>query len=138
MSYDLMVFNPEAAPSGHAEFLDWYDKQMQWDGGRPADKLARIAPALRAWFDEMTRQYPAIHGEPRADESAGGAFVLTDYTIGQDIIYASFPAGRANPAYKHMFALAGRHRIGFFDASSRKGEVWLPDGSDGLTLACSA
>ena len=29
MSYDLMVFAPEAAPSKRAAFLDWYDEQTE-------------------------------------------------------------------------------------------------------------
>jgi len=33
MSYDLMVFVPEAAPEGREAFMQWYDKLTEWGEG---------------------------------------------------------------------------------------------------------
>jgi hypothetical protein len=33
MSYDLMVFEPEAAPKEHDRFLEWYGVQTKWSEG---------------------------------------------------------------------------------------------------------
>ena len=31
MSYDLMVFDPAAAPAGRSAFIAWYQTQTDWD-----------------------------------------------------------------------------------------------------------
>jgi hypothetical protein len=35
MSYDLMVFEPEAAPKDHSRFLEWCAEQTEWNKGQP-------------------------------------------------------------------------------------------------------
>ncbi len=49
MSYDLMVFNKEAAPKTRSKFLSWYDQQTEWAEGHGYDDPAHTSPELRNW-----------------------------------------------------------------------------------------
>jgi hypothetical protein len=55
---------------------------------------------------------------------------VTDYSLGEKIIYAAFAWSEAKAAYARMFELAGRHGVGFFDVSTPNGNIWFP-GKDG-------
>ena len=48
MSYDLMVFDPAAAPREREEFMQWYDAQTEWAEDHECDDPAVTTPALRA------------------------------------------------------------------------------------------
>jgi len=48
MSYDLMVFDPAAAPAGREAFMEWYDQQTEWADGHSPDDPARCTSGLRA------------------------------------------------------------------------------------------
>jgi len=139
MSYDLMVFAPEAAPTDNKTFLAWYKELVKWGEGHSYDNPEVSTPALRAWFLEMIQTYPAMNGPYAADDldededDASG----TDYSIGRSAIYACFAWSKADSGYEAMFKLAAKHGIGFFNVSSSEAEVWLPDGKGGLTLAHS-
>ncbi|AVP96852.1 hypothetical protein C7S18_06390 [Ahniella affigens] len=137
MSYDLMVFAPSAAPKKRAAFLDWYDEQSEWEEDHSYDNPDVSTPALRAWFMDMIKSFPALNGPFAANDSADTEAAGTDYSIGRSVIYAAFPWSKAEQAYETMFALAEKHGVGFFNASSEQAEVWLPDGTGGLKLAHS-
>jgi hypothetical protein len=47
MSYDLMVFEPEAAPKDHDAFMEWYVNLTKWNDG-PYDDPAQTSARLRA------------------------------------------------------------------------------------------
>jgi hypothetical protein len=127
MSYDLMVFAAEAAPRKRAAFLDWYDAQAEWSEGHDYDDPAVCTPALRAFHAELSAEFPAT------DDDSG-----TEYTIGSQLIYLSFGGWDAiDRAHEAVFRLAGKHALGFFDASSDLAETWLPDGKGGLFIAHS-
>jgi hypothetical protein len=49
MSYDLMVFAPEAAPAKRPALLDWYDGQTEWEDDIAYADRAVSAPALKAF-----------------------------------------------------------------------------------------
>jgi hypothetical protein len=89
MSYDLMVFEPEAAPKNHEAFMEWYFTLTKWNDG-PHDDPARTSARLRAWVQEMQRTFPDINtpeAEIRLQDDEG---VLGDYTIGRQFVYAGF------------------------------------------------
>jgi hypothetical protein len=65
MSYDLMVFEPEAAPKNHDGFMEWYFGLTKWNDG-PYDDPARTSARLRAWVKEMQRTFPDINS-PQAE-----------------------------------------------------------------------
>ncbi|MES3022883.1 MAG: hypothetical protein V4857_15020 [Pseudomonadota bacterium] len=129
MSYDLMVFAPEACAAKKREpFLDWYDAQTEWAEGHSYDDPALCAPALRDFYTALAVDFPPLKDD--ADEG-------TDYTIGKSLIYISFAWDKVDEAHAAVFRLAGEHKLGFFDASSDLAETWLPDGKGGLYIAHS-
>lgn len=129
MSYDLMVFAPDAAPAKkRGPFLDWYDQQAEWDEGHGYDDPAVCSPALRAFYDEIVPSFPA----QLEDDGPG-----TDYTIGKAVIYMTFEWDNVDAAHEAVFRLAAKHGLGFFDVSSDLAETWLPDNKGGLYIAHS-
>ena len=57
---------------------------------------------------------------------------VTDYSVGRSVIYAAFAWGQAKSAYRLMFDLAAKHRVGFFDVSSESATIWFPVSDGGL------
>jgi hypothetical protein len=135
MSYDLMVFAPDLAPAKmRGPFLDWYDQQSEWEEAHGYDDAAVSTPALRAFYDELVGNFPALKEDDDGDGDGDGG---TDYTIGTAVIYMSFPWDKVDEAHAAVIKLAGKHAVGFFDVSSDIAETWLPDGKGGLYIAHS-
>jgi hypothetical protein len=128
MSYDLMVFDPAAAPKKRAPFLDWYDQQAEWDEGHDYDDPAVSSAALQVFYADIAQAFP-----PQQEEDGPG----TDYTIGKAVIYMTFEWDNIDAAHETVFRLAAEHLLGFFDVSSDLAEAWLPDGKGGLYIAHS-
>lgn len=134
MSYDLMVFAPDAAPAKRPAFLDWYEAQTEWTEEHDYDDPAVAGPALQAFYADLAAAFPPLP----ADAAPAGDATGTDYTIGRALIYMSFlDWDRIDAAHETVFALAARHELGFFDVSSDLAEVWLPDRKGGLRIAHS-
>jgi hypothetical protein len=130
MSYDLMVFAPEAAPAKRAAFLDWYELQTGWDENDACDEPAVATPALQAFYAELAAEFPPAG--PVEQETG------TDYMIGPSLIYMSFlDWDKIDEAHGAVFRLAAKHELGFFDVSSDLAETWLPDRKGGLRIAHS-
>jgi predicted DNA-binding WGR domain protein len=123
LSFDLLVFDPQAAPRSRKDFMAWYSKQTEWTEAHGYSDPRVCTPALRSWFFEMSRQFPPMSG-PVADDIDDS--LLTDYSIGRSLIYAAFAWSQADKARKQAFQLAKRHRVGFFEVSARKGRIWTP------------
>ena len=132
-----MVFDMDQAPKGREEFMAWYDQQTEWAEDHSYGDPKVSAPALREWFLEMIATYPAMNGEYAPKGIPDDDSSIVDYSTGKSVIYAAFPWTVAEQAYQDVFRLAAKHGVGFFDASSELGEVWLPDGRGGLKLAHS-
>ncbi len=127
MSYDLMVFNPKAAPKEKAKFSEWYERQTQWEEDHDYDDPKVTTVELRNWFLDMIKEFPAMNGpyaidedDERFDDSE-----VTDYSIGKDVIYAGFRWSVAEKAFDKMTELASKHKVGFYDVSG-SGEVIFP------------
>lgn len=123
MSYDLMVFDPKAAPPNRAGFMSWYRQQTKWDEGHRYDDPDISTPELRAWFLDMIPRYPMMNGPYATEDDTSRA---TDYSIGRSVIYAGFAWSESGPAHETAFRLAQKHRVGFFDVSVGHGGVWIP------------
>lgn len=126
MSYDLMVFNKDAAPRTKAAFMEWYQQQTEWTEDHSYDDPANTSPALRNWFMDMIQAFPAMNG-PFASEDVDDTPHVSDYSIGRDVIYVAFAWSLAAPAYERMRALAEKHQVGFFDASGDNGDILFPE-----------
>jgi len=134
MSYDLMVFEPDAVPQGHDEFVDWYAQRTKWSEDHGYDDPALSSERLRAWFEDIVRIFPPMNGPHAIVQLPEEEASSTDYAIGADFIYASFAWSKAEPAYMTVARLAEKHQLGLFNASSSGEEVWVP--KDGrMTLA---
>ncbi|RJG20991.1 hypothetical protein [Massilia cavernae] len=128
MSYDLMVFDPAAAPAKRGDFLDWYEQQTEWADDQDYDNPAVCTPPLQAFHADIAAEFP-----PAEDEDTG-----TDYTIDRSLIYMSFlDWDKIDDAHGAVSRLAAKHALGFFDVSSDLAEVWLPDKKGGLRIAHS-
>jgi hypothetical protein len=125
MSYDLMVFDPKSAPPDRDGFMNWYKQQTGWEEGHSYDNPDVSTPELRAWFLEMITIYPPMNGLYQSEDVDNPK--VTDYSVGKTAIYAAFAWSEAESAFKTMFRLAEKHKVGFFDVSSNNGGVWLPD-----------
>ena len=138
MSYDLLVFAPDQAPTAREEFLSWWEKQSEWSEGHSYADPSVSTPALRNWFSEMIEAWPAMNGPFAPAEWPKDLSSMVDYSLGRSVMYTCFRWEAAEKAYGAVFAAAAKHGVGFFDASSDRGEVWLPDGKGGLVLAHSS
>jgi len=134
MSYDLMVFNPEAAPKSHRAFLNWYTNAMEAEDGVCFMDPAIATAQLRAWYAERIEIFPNLNGPGASEELPEDEATASDYSIGKDAIYVCFAWSKAEQAYRACFELAQKHQLGFFDASSHNSEVWLPTPA-GLNIA---
>jgi hypothetical protein len=133
MSYDLMVFEKTKAPRTKAEFMKWYDAQVQWNEEHDYQTPSVSSPALQNWYHEFKNTFPPINGidaltDEHHEDNAKWEDRLTDYCIGKDVIYAAFAWSIADEAYELMKELAKQHDVGFFDVSAGDGDIILPDG----------
>lgn len=138
MSFDLMVFDPEAAPADRKEFLVWFEAQAEWAENHSYDDPAVSAPSLQAWFHEMRQTFPAMNGPFSTADYDDPK--ISDYCIGQSVIYVCFAWSEVEAAHALMFELAKKHRVGFYYVSADDGQVWVPapDGTYVLTHGTSA
>ena len=130
MSYDLMVFDAAAAPRGRKAFMEWYSRQTQWSETHGYNNPDVPTAPLRAWFQAMIKTFPPMNG-PLASDDVDDPRV-TDYSVGQTVVYAAFAWSQAEAAHEHMKGLAAKHRVGFFDVSSTEADIWLPTADGGF------
>ena len=125
MSYDLMVFEPEAAPKKHAAFMAWYLKLVEWND-EPYNDPLNTSERLRLWVRDMQRKFPDMNTPEAEIVPIDDDGVLSDYTIGRDFVYAGFAWSKAILAAAEAERLAKLHGVGFFDVSSPGEEVYFP------------
>lgn len=125
MSYDLLVFDPDAAPSERTAFLAWFEAQSEWSEPHSYEDPAVASPRLQAWFREMIQTFPPLNGEDATTDYDDPR--VADYSIGTQLIYVGFGWSQVEPAYEAVHRLAGEHGLGFYDVSSEAGAVWLPN-----------
>lgn len=121
-----MVFEPDAVPVSHAEFLDWYAVQTKWSEDHGYDDPALSSANLRAWFEDIIEIFPPVNGPYAKDVHTEDEASSSDYAIGADFIYVSFAWSKAEMAYMTVARLAEKHNLGLFNASSTGEEVWVP------------
>ena len=131
-----MVFESNAAPTSHAQFMDWYEQQTQWAEGHGYDDPTVSTAKLRAWFMEIIQSFPPLNGPLSQDDLPEDEASATDYSVGKSVIYCAFAWPKAELAYDTVFDLAQKHGVGFFNVSSGNEEAWLPSNNK-LSLAHS-
>lgn len=125
MSEEWMVFVPAAAPRDRDDFLDWFDEQTEWDEDHAYRDPAVCAPALKAWFTEVSAAFPVLETRRRDPREA-------EYSLGRVMIHVVFPRPLAAEAGALVRAAAERHGLGAFDAGSDDGTLWRPGKSGRL------
>lgn len=131
MSYDLMVFEPSAAPKGRAAFMKWYEQKTKWSEDHDYQNHTVASLALQNWFEDMIQFFPPMNG-PLASEDFDDENV-TDHSIGSDVIYSAFAWSVAEAAHAKMRELAIKHSVGFFDVSANEGEILFPNSTISTT-----
>lgn len=128
MSFDLMVFNPDAAPKNPDEFLAWHEELSEWEDDGTYDSPASAHPKLYQWYKDMQEEFPDMNGEYSDEyiESIGSN--ATGYSFGPNVIYADFRWSVAETAYSTALTLAQKHALGFFDPQSET--MYFPDGKN--------
>lgn len=129
-----MVFDVSAAPSDHVEFLNWYRTQTDRSKGQSPCTLEVTTVQLKDWFMQMTQRFPELQGPDTSPSSMSGDVLSADYSIGAKVIYTAFAWSSADHAYETAFSLAAKCQLGFFAASSDKGEIWLPDDQGNMRI----
>lgn len=117
MSYDLMVFEPMAAPANRDEFMAWYEDQTKWSEDHGYGDPGVCSAALQAWHRAASDEMPGV-----------------EYSFGCRVIYCCFAWSKADQARSITLRLAEENGVGFFDVSARNGGVWMP--SDDGTFRC--
>ena len=126
MSYDLMVFEPTAAPRDRKSFDAWYDKVTQWGEGHDYDDPQFTSPSIRAWYRDMIETFPAMNGPDAITGDEADNPRVTDYCLAREAAYVGFRWSEAEPAHEAVVRLAKKHGLGFFDVSGN-GKVYFPD-----------
>ncbi len=119
-----MVFEASAVAREPTVFMEWYGEQTNWSEPHDYDDPKVTSSALSSWFKDMIKFFPMMNG-PYATDDFGHPNV-TDYSIGKDMIYMAFSWPCAEEAYYKTRELAEKHKVGFFDVNSGKGDIIFP------------
>jgi hypothetical protein len=83
---------------------------------------------------EMIKKLPTLNGPYSRDEDEEHPRV-TDYSVGQSVIYCAFGWSQAKIALKHVFCTAQKYRLGIVESSVSDAIVWLPNSKGRLERA---
>lgn len=127
-SYDLMVFEPDAAPKVYAEFLRWFAEQMECNEGHGYANAAEASELLRGWLTEMLQIFPSGADQLEEDGPVGlDEDRYSGYSVGRQMIYVIFVPSESELARCTAFTLAEKFGLGLFEPSSAGAEVWRPE-----------
>ncbi len=90
MSYDLMAFNPTAAPRNREDFLQWFEAQSEWEEPHSYDDPKNTISPLKEWLLEFMKQFPAMNGPYAAGDDMIDDPHVTDYSMAKDVVYCCF------------------------------------------------
>lgn len=127
MSYDVMVFDPAHAPRDREAFGAWFAAQVDWDFNHDYMDPQSTTAALRAWYDSIRVEYPALNG-PDATDDDNDIVRAGDYNFGPHFIYVTYPWSLADEIYDRVRALAVEKQVGFYDVSNDENEqeIYFP------------
>jgi hypothetical protein len=113
-----MVFDPDAAPSGRRQFLDWYEQQTKWAEGHDYNDPKVPSAKLQSGLLDILRLYSPLNSPPAQDDLPEDEDSTTDRSLSRVVIYDGFRWSRTEPAYKTVFELAEKRGVSFFDVHS--------------------
>lgn len=114
MSYDILIFEPEAVTD--EDFPQWWDRISQWEEPHHYDSIERATPAIRAFYRDLIRAFPPFNGpdalsDVELEEREEQGLPVADYTIGADYIYISVGWSDANALVKIVGQMAWTQRL---------------------------
>ncbi len=125
MSYDMMVFEASAAPR-EAALSSLVRKADAVERAPRVRRPAVSSAALQAWFAEMAQDFPPLNGP--FEQRRCRPREVTEYSIGQQVIYGAFAYSVAKRAHGRVQDLDEKHGVGFFDVSADEAAIVFPDG----------
>lgn len=117
MSYDLLVFEPGAAPDDRLAFMAWFSQVVRLRDGHLRTDPERTAPALRNWYEGMTQAFPPIGSDRAGRIEMQEDQLNADYRFSEQAVFARFEWKVSRKAYHLGMKLARMYGLGFFDAS---------------------
>lgn len=126
MSYDLMVFEPDAGPRNREAFMAWYAELTRWEEGHDYNDPQATTPRLQLWYRDMIAAFPAMNGPDAVGDEDVDSPKVTDYCFARNAIYVSFAWSEAETAYVETVRVAEKHALGFFDVSADEGDIVFP------------
>lgn len=124
MSFDLYAFDLFAAPRDRYDFLDWISRNFRTLDSAGGD-VTRLTPALRGWHHDMTQSFPGASDPNHFDPDSPNASRNATYRFAHNIVQASFEWENSGAALYRAKRNAQTHGVGFFEASSHDGAVWM-------------
>ncbi|MBV7266751.1 hypothetical protein [Erythrobacter ani] len=127
MSADLVVFDPAEAPRDGEAWREWYER-INEDDHPEEGEFDRLSPALRSWYDAMTKDYPDFI---RTDNDHPNGM---DYSLMGSAIHCVMPRGPGDigEADKLSNRLVKELGLGTYDVMSDDGRegrhIVFPDG----------
>jgi hypothetical protein len=134
MSYDILAFTPSVVTD--EQFLAWWEVQATWSEDHSYDDPAATTPELEAFYEELVRLFPPMNGTDaptsvQLENDPDLESRLADYSIGSDLVFASFAWSAAETAKMIFIAAASKHRVAVA-LVSEDGSIIRPAGaSDG-------
>lgn len=117
MSYDLLVFEPTAAPDDRVAFIAWFSQVIRLREGHLLSDPSYASPALRSWYEGMGRAFPHIGTADAGRAEMQEDQINADYRFSPNAIFARFEWQVSRKAYHLAMKLARTYGLGFFDAS---------------------
>lgn len=129
MSYDLIVFDVDAAPENKNHVIPWLCAldENDDDHNHSADPTIS-SPALQKWLTAMAQIFPPLDG-PLANDDLSDSPYCTDYSFSPDTISASFAWSKATTACQLAILTAKACNVGIFDISGAD-HALFPDDID--------
>ena len=126
MSYDLMVFDQDVAPTNRNDFLQWYEELMDSEDGPDSESTAGMNENLLRFYDAMRTLFPALNGPDAVPESEVDNPYVTDYLFSKNVIYMNFAWSLSEAAHAAVVNFAIQNNVGFFDVSADDGIITCP------------
>ncbi len=126
MSYDILVFLPEAAPPHREDFLAWFGRVVRLQDGHLSNNPEGAPAPLRRWWDSVSRTFPLVTTSGLQSLDAHENWHGADYRFSDEAIFARFQWELWRKALRTSQRAAQDCGIGLFDVSGHDAAVWMP------------
>lgn len=128
MTYDVLVFAPEAAPASRRKFLRWYG--LEGNEENAASGLSSMDLRLQSWYVKMVKFFPPRRGPLAAPSSFKGEGFLSNYVLRRNSIYTSFDSSKMEEAVSRCMTLAQECGLGIYLVGEKEFMLLFPKGGE--------